>query len=155
MARKKSSVGGIVALVVIVGVLAVVGAVVSAIQKVGEALGPTLSVVAVVLVFVVLPIAVIVGYYVYKAKKKEARLAYLRNKYGDEDIVQHIMKGHFWQDQTEEQLIESIGRPASIDKKVLKTKRKEIWKYRHQGGNRYGLRITLENGLVVGWDQKS
>jgi hypothetical protein len=36
----------------------------------------------------------------------------------------------------------------------LKTKRKAVWKYAHRGGNRYGLRITVENNAVVGWDER-
>ena len=65
------------------------------------------------------------------------------------------MNKNFWQGQTAEQLIDSLGRPEDIDQKILKTKKKEIWKYNHQGGNRYGLRITLDNDHVVGWDQKT
>ena len=64
------------------------------------------------------------------------------------------MKKHFWQGQTEEQLLDSLGKPKDIDQKVLKTKTKEIWKYNETGKNRYALKITLENGKVVGWDQK-
>jgi hypothetical protein len=52
-------------------------------------------------------------------------------------------------------LLDSLGHPADIDEKVLKTKKKEIWKYHHMGGNRFGLRITLELNQVVGWDEKS
>lgn len=48
--------------------------------------------------------------------------------------------------------MDSLGRPLDIDQKVLKTK--EVWKYNQTGKGRYALRITLENGEVVGWDQK-
>jgi hypothetical protein len=60
----------------------------------------------------------------------------------------------FWQGQTQEQLLDSLGRPADTDTKVLKTKTKEIWKYNRVGKNRFGLRVTVENGVVVGWDKK-
>lgn len=97
-----------------------------------------------------------IGLYVYyKAVKNKKRLAYLREKYNDEDIVQNIFKGHIWQGQTDEQIIDSIGDPIEVDNKVLKTKKKEIWKYGHKGGNRFDLRITLENDIVVGWDKKA
>jgi hypothetical protein len=36
----------------------------------------------------------------------------------------------------------------------MKTKRREIWKYGRMGGNRYSLRVTLEQGVVVGWEEK-
>ncbi len=75
-------------------------------------------------------------------------------KYGTR-IGKDIISGRVWQGETDEQLRDSLGRPVDIDEKVLKTKRREIWKYRHQGANRYGLRITLENGAVVGWEEKS
>lgn len=94
-------------------------------------------------------------YFWHQHEKKKQRLAYLREKYSDEDLVQKIFGGYFWQGQSEEQLIDALGEPEAIDKKVLKTKKKEVWKYNHQGANRYNLRITLENNLVVGWDKKA
>ena len=78
----------------------------------------------------------------------------LMKKYGDASLVDRIMKREVWEGQPEEVLIDSIGRPAAVDEKVLKTKRKEIWKYNATGKNRYSLRITVENGEVVGWDKK-
>lgn len=84
-----------------------------------------------------------------------ARLIALQEKYGDEQIVQKIFQGLIWQGQTEEQLLDAIGSPVNVDSKVLKTKKKEIWKYDHWGSNRYGLRITVENGRVTGWDKKA
>jgi len=101
-------------------------------------------------------LAVIIGaVWLHKVVKKERRLSYLREKYGDEEIAQNMMNQNIWQGQTAGQLLDSIGQPEDIDNKVLKTKKKEIWKYQNRGGNRYGLRITLENDEVVGWDQKS
>jgi hypothetical protein len=85
-----------------------------------------------------------------KRKRREA----LMRKYGDAEIVDRIMDHRFWQGQTTEQLMDSLGRPADIDEKVFKTKTKQTWKYSPTGKNRFALRITVENGLVVGWDQK-
>ncbi|AKE51636.1 hypothetical protein [Kangiella geojedonensis] len=85
-----------------------------------------------------------------KAKHKEA----LMLKYQDEELVEALIKRSFWQGQTAEQLLDSLGQPHDIDQKVLKSKKREVWKYNHQGGNRYGLRITLDNDQVAGWDQK-
>lgn len=89
-----------------------------------------------------------------KANKKK-RKSDLFEKYQDEEIVALIMKKSFWQGQTDEQLLDSLGHPHDVDQKILKTKKKEVWKYHHQGGNRYGLRVTLDNDIVVGWDQKT
>jgi len=76
-------------------------------------------------------------------------------KYQDDEIVQSIMNRSFWQGQTSEQLRDSLGNPVDIDEKILKTKKKEIWKYNPQGGNRFGLRITLDDDVVIGWEQKN
>jgi hypothetical protein len=84
-------------------------------------------------------------------KRREALFA----KYGDYEIVNMIMKKMFWQGQTPEQLIDSIGRPVDIDRKIMKTKTKEVWKYNQTGRGRFALRIILEDGVVIGWDKKS
>lgn len=102
----------------------------------------------IVLIIVVIGIVLLTGY----TKKK--RRATLLAKYHDPKIVDMIMRHMFWQGQSQEQLLDSLGRPADIDQKVMKTKVKEIWKYNQMGTNRFGLRITLENNVVIGWDQK-
>ena len=96
-----------------------------------------------------------------KKKQEEAKKAalqkrreHLLKKYGSPEIADKIMNGVVWIDQTEEQLLDSRGHPADVDSKVLKTKTKEIWKYHPKGKGRFGLRITVENGYVVGWDDK-
>lgn len=83
-----------------------------------------------------------------------ARRMRLTMKYRDEQLVQNLLDERFWQGQTAEQLRDSLGEPLDIDQKVLKTKVKEVWKYEQTGKNRYGLKITLDNGIVVSWDQK-
>lgn len=83
------------------------------------------------------------------------RLSYLIEKYGDTQLVSRIMSGAIWETMTSEQLYDSVGQPEAVDQKYLKNKSREVWKYDHLGANRYGLRVTLENGLVVGWDSKS
>lgn len=99
-------------------------------------------------------LAVVLVYGLYKWLARRARLACLRRRYPDEEVVRRIMQRSLWQGQTSEQLVDSLGEPADIDRQVLKTKTKETWKYVHQGGNRYGLRVTLEDDVVVGWDRK-
>jgi hypothetical protein len=91
----------------------------------------------------------------YLIRKRTARLSYLRMKYGDETVVQKIMQRRFWQGQTIEQLQDSLGHPASKDNGLLKTRKREVWKYQPSGRNRYRLRITLDDDVVVAWDQKN
>ncbi|MBE8233387.1 MAG: DUF2845 domain-containing protein [Endozoicomonadaceae bacterium] len=101
---------------------------------------------------VIIIVAVVFG---FKALYKKIHRQRLIDKYQDSGLVNDLMKGIFWQGQSAEQLFDSLGEPEDIDTKVLKTKKKEIWKYDHEGGNRYGLRITLDDDVVVGWDQKT
>ena len=129
------------------GTLLILGLIVGGIVKVFEAIGLVAPLVLVVIV--------IIGVAWYKYTKHQKRLKYLREKYQDEELVQRIAEGYFWQGQTAEQVIDSIGNPVDVDKKMLKTKKKEVWKYNHRGANRYGLRITLENSIVVEWDKKA
>jgi len=85
---------------------------------------------------------------------KRWRRAALVAKYGDPQIVERIMTKTIWVGQTSEQLRESLGEPPDIDEKVLKTKKKQTWKYGHKGGDRYALRITVEDDAVAGWDER-
>jgi len=109
----------------------------------------------VVVVLVVLVTLILVPVIAFVRWQQKRRRAALLLKYGDEDIVDKIMQRMMWQGQTEEQLSDSLGSPESTDRKVLKHKVREIWKYNRQGNaNRFNLRITLEDGVVVGWDKK-
>ena len=103
---------------------------------------------------IVLIVAVIIAWLLISAHKTKKRREALLQNYGDTRLVELIMRRMFWQGQTEEQLIDSLGRPLDIDERVFKTKTKETWKYNQIGKNRFGLRVTLENGIVVGWDKK-
>ncbi|MGE8500062.1 MAG: hypothetical protein ACN6O6_21380 [Pseudomonas sp.] len=97
----------------------------------------------------------VAAYLVGKHRKKANRITYLRKKYSSESTVQAILKGSIWDGMSQEQLVDSIGQPAGIDQKYLKTKTREVWKYYPQGKNRYRLRVTLDDGEVNGWDSKS
>jgi len=101
--------------------------------------------------WIIVLVGVICIFNYYKTKARRERLI---KKYGDKNLVEKLMKRSFWQGQTEGQLIDSLGKPLDIDQKVMKTKTKEVWKYKETGKNRYALKIILENGKVVGWDQK-
>jgi hypothetical protein len=100
-------------------------------------------------------LVIVIAVATYQATVKRKRLAYLRQKYADETIVQRILQHEFWEGQTSAQLVDSLGNPASVDRKMLKSISREVWKYDQRGVNRYGLRITLDSDVVVGWDQKS
>ena len=126
--------------------LIVIGLPIYAIFKIGEYVGWTALIVGII---------VVAGLIIWsKVASQKKRREELMVKYEDTDLVDNLIKKTFWQGQTSEQLLDSLGHPADIDEKILKTKKKEVWKYNHISGNRYSLRITLENDVVIGWDQK-
>jgi len=84
---------------------------------------------------------------------RQARLGRLICKYGDYGVANRVFQRQVWQGQTEKQLLDSIGRPAGVDREQLETRKRETWKYRPRGLSGHGLRITLENGQVTAWDQ--
>ncbi len=77
---------------------------------------------------------------------------YILDKYGYEKKAVEIATHSYWMGQTAEELRDSRGRPDDIDKKVLKTKKKEIWKYDEYAKGRYKFKFTLENDVVVGYE---
>jgi hypothetical protein len=81
-----------------------------------------------------------------------AVLARLVERFGDDD-ARRIWQKEIWQGETSEMVRESLGPPVEVDEKVLKTKTKHTWKYEPQGGNRFALRVFLEDGVVVGWER--
>jgi uncharacterized protein len=80
------------------------------------------------------------------ARRKRLLIA----QYG-EAVASRILARQIWQGMTDEQLIESWGRPVEIGSEVMRTKTKQIWKYGQTGKNRFRERVTVENGIVSGW----
>ena len=112
----------------------------------------------VIWVFIGIVVAIIVVIIIAQgaaaAKAEEERKARIYAKYGRTPLAEKLVDRTVWTGETAAELLDSLGDPLDIDQKVLKTKKKEIWKYNRTGTNRYGLKITLDNDLVVGWDQK-
>lgn len=90
-----------------------------------------------------------------KRRKQAAWVAYLKDKYKKDEIVERILNSEYWTGQTSEQLVDSLGSPHAKDRQVLKTKTKETWKYHEQRKGQFALRILVENGKVIGWDAKN
>jgi hypothetical protein len=97
----------------------------------------------------VIIVVVVVLWIIVRAYSNKKRRERLLAKYGDPKIVEMIMRRMFWEGQTQEQLLDSLGRPADVDQNVMKSKVKETWKYNQRSRNRFGLRITVEDGIVV------
>jgi hypothetical protein len=90
-----------------------------------------------------------------QAEERAQRYSYLFGKYQDTEITERIMAGKIWEGMTAAQLFDAAGEPEAVDQKYLKRFSRETWKYDGESGNRYRTRVTLENGIVVGWDIKS
>lgn len=90
---------------------------------------------------------------VKSAKDDEERLAALTARFGA-DIAGRIMREEIWEGATREMIQESLGDPVDTDEKVMKGKTRHTLKYDRTGRNKFGLRVTLENDVCVGWDDK-
>lgn len=89
-----------------------------------------------------------------KRAEEAARRQMLIELYGEENAPRIIAR-EVWQGATREMIEAAHGPPCDVDEKVMKTKTRQILKYRPAGKNRYELKITLENGVVVGWEGKA
>jgi hypothetical protein len=52
-------------------------------------------------------------------------------------------------------LTDSLGNPPNVDRKLMATRKREVWKYNPIGRGRYALRVTLDNDVVIQIDQKT
>ncbi|ANE54517.1 MULTISPECIES: hypothetical protein [Methylomonas] len=143
MAKRKSDSSGLIILFVIIG--AIFSAAIDWVKANQEiAIGG-----------VALVISLLIFKFFLNHRKYKKWVEYLKSKYNnDMDVVNGILNQEFWKGQSSEQLEDSLGSPRAIDKQVLKTKTKEVWKYHKVGKGQYALKITLEQGLVVAWDMK-
>lgn len=86
-----------------------------------------------------------------KDAEAEARRQSLYQRYGRE-TAEAIIAGRYWRGATIEMMRESLGVPADVRQKVLKTKSKATFCYFPINARQYGLKLHFENGVVVGWD---
>lgn len=89
---------------------------------------------------------------VLAAKRIEERFQFLMGKYNHAEIACRIMDNQLWRGQTAEQLVDMRGEHAVRKKEMKKNMTKvETWKYEQTGKNRFNVKITLENDIVVSW----
>jgi len=84
--------------------------------------------------------------------KRQTRLGHLICKYNDYEAARRAFRGEIWPGQTEMQLLDSRGEPARRNRLQASAGREE-WIYRARGFGCNSLQVTLENGIVTGWDQ--
>ena len=109
--------------------------------------------VAVGIIAVTIVVFVILTILLSQVSRKRRRNELLQ-KYGDQNIVERIMSGDVWQGMTRDQLVDCLGQPLAIDQKVDGHKLTEICKYKRDGTNRFRLRVSVRDGVVVGWQQR-
>lgn len=76
----------------------------------------------------------------------------LERNYGFEK-TKNIATKNVWIGETKDELILSLGEPAKIDEKVLKTKTKHIYFYYPINAKSYSVKVYLEDGIVAGWEK--
>jgi hypothetical protein len=86
-------------------------------------------------------------------EREDARHSLITQRY-EPEIAQRILNHQIWQGMTAEQLMDSAGVAEAIDTTVTKRGRKEVWKYGQETATRFDTRITLEDGVVVGWQKR-
>ena len=96
---------------------------------------------------VILAIALVIG-------MNARRRIKLLGKYNDQHAVDMIMSRRIWEGMTQDQLIDAWGKPVEIDERVLKTKIAHVYKYNRSGKASFRDKVKLDDGVVIGWDQK-
>jgi hypothetical protein len=83
----------------------------------------------------------------------EMRKTLILERY-EPEIARRILNRQIWKGMTAEQLSDSMGQPDEVDEVVTKRTQKQIWKYDQVSASRFDTRITLEGGVVVGWQMR-
>lgn len=83
--------------------------------------------------------------------RTERRKIELIERFGAES-AERIMNNEVWEGQTEAMLVESLGRPSDVTERVTARSTRLTYKYDRVGKNRFGTKIFLVNGKVVGWE---
>ena len=93
-------------------------------------------------------------YFVGKLAARWLRKMLLMRRFGDAEMVQTILEGRIAQGMSPEMVVAAWGKPTDLDEMVMKTKTKAEMKYDQEDKNRFGTRVYIENGSVVGWETK-
>jgi hypothetical protein len=81
---------------------------------------------------------------------RQAKLGRLICRYNSREVAQRVFLREIWQGQTERQLLDSRGEPASRIPLPAAAGR-EAWLYNVRRFSRDCLRVILEDGIVMDW----
>jgi len=104
--------------------------------------------------FVGLLILIWIVRFILRKLVRSLRHKMLMKTYDHPEFVASIMDGHIMRGMSMDMVIDVWGEPADLDEVALKTKTKTEMKYDQKGKNRFGTRVYLEDGVVVGWETK-
>lgn len=77
----------------------------------------------------------------------------LAQRYPDPALRDRLFAGQIWQGQTEQQLGDALGPPAARD--VAPSRHDQyVLKFGPIAYNQYRLLVTMEKGVVLGWEQR-
>jgi hypothetical protein len=104
-----------------------------------------------IIIWVVVGIA---AYFLSKAvdrrRARGNRLTYLAAKYSDDTVAEALMAEKIWRGMTEEELRDSWGEPAAVDRPAPGAA--ASYTYARTGKKPSGGRVMLKDGVVVGWE---
>lgn len=89
-----------------------------------------------------------------KAEAERLRREAIDRDYAGSPFRQDILDGSIRQGMTIDMVVAAWGPPAAVDRKVLKTKTKAVLKYGPGPGRSFANKVTIEDGIVVGWEQR-
>lgn len=89
-----------------------------------------------------------------KVEEERLRRDMIEQAYANSPYKLDILNGSIRQGMTANMVVAAWGPPAAIERKVLKTKTREILKYGPGPGRSFANKVTIENGIVVGWEQR-
>jgi hypothetical protein len=87
-----------------------------------------------------------------EADRRRQRREQLVARFGVE-AADMILAGKLWVGATSEMVVAALGPPDATSERVFKTKTRRIHKYRPLGRGKFGLKVTLEDSVVIGWDE--
>lgn len=82
-------------------------------------------------------------------EERKKRFDDLIEKYGDQDIVERILRGEVWVGQSGEQVTDALGQPEEVGNRIESSRgESEVWKYGRTSAKRFSLHVTLKDGFV-------
>ena len=83
----------------------------------------------------------------------QQRQQHLVEKYGVDGAAK-VNARELWRGAPVDAVIEMFGQPLDVDEVVSKKRVRRVLKYFQIRSNAYGLKVTVDDGFVTGWDRR-